>query len=539
MSSPIAPKLQMTRADRGRFEAALSAVANLVILLVDGEGGIQFVNRAFCGIDPADVVGRSVFDFLAPCEAEKLRRTLDDVKRSREVRCVECRARWEKEEGWFEIHVGSVVEQGKLTAAALVARDITSRRKVEDELRRAHNELEQRVEERATELRASNEELRREVAKHRQTQRSLQLVRAAVEHARDAILITGPEIDPAKARILYANRAFTRLSGYAAEDIIGEPTLILQSMANLWSEHGKIAQRLAEGKSCESLGVYRDKLGRELIVECKTDPVYGENGQITNWVSIQRDVTEHKQIEEILRETEKLGATAQMAGRIAHEINNPLAGIRNSFSLIEHAIPTDHPHYEFVGLIKREIDRIGNIVRTMYDLYRPERESVREFWLNDIVWDIVALLKSSCREKEVSIQSKLPAEPLRMCQSEGMLRQVLFNVVQNAIEASPRIGVVTLGARMEGDDLLLFISDEGPGVTPDMVSKIFLPGFTTKRGSLQSGLGLGLATSRALVEAMKGRIEYRERPGRSGACFEIWLPRLKPLEDGQPDGIED
>ena len=236
------------------------------------------------------------------------------------------------------------------------------------------------------------------------------------------------------------------------------------------------------------------------------------------------DITSRKLSELALRNLEKLSAKGQMAAYIAHEINNPLAGIRNAFLLLEGAIPKDHPHRPFVPMINREIDRIASIIRTMYHIYRPDSRSPRRMLIQEVFNDLESLLAPKCRAHASRIAFDGSGMSGEGALDEGFFRQVLFNLVQNAVEASPPEGVVRVEARSADGWLEVCVGDEGTGIPLALSERIFQSGFTTKVDSEMSGLGLGLATCRSLVETMGGTLAFQNRPAGPGTVFTVRLP---------------
>jgi PAS domain S-box-containing protein len=233
-------------------------------------------------------------------------------------------------------------------------------------------------------------------------------------------------------------------------------------------------------------------------------------------------------------EGEKLAATGRMSARIAHEINNPLAGIKNSFRLVRAAIPAAHPDAPYADRIDREIDRIANIVRQMYDLYRPERERPRRFQLAEALRDVVLLLEQNWLRAGISIDWSCRPEGLEVELAAMSLRQVLFNLLANAIEASPRGGRIAVKAELEGGEVLIEVLDQGNGIPEWAVDQIFEPFFTTKHTKDGSGLGLGLSVSRGLVEAMGGTLGFVSSPGH-GTTFTIRVPLAGQRSEGHDE----
>jgi len=239
------------------------------------------------------------------------------------------------------------------------------------------------------------------------------------------------------------------------------------------------------------------------------------------------DVTERIQMEAALRDMDRLSAKGQMAAYIAHEINNPLAGIKNAFALLEPAIPLDHPHRRYADLIKREIDRIAGIIRTMYHVYRPPSAEQADVVLHEVFQDIQNLLVPKCRAAGVMIVEDLQEPGLKVRFNGGMLRQVIFNLAQNAVEASPRDGDVLLGGRRTEAGTEITVSDQGPGIPAEWAERVFQQGFTSKRDSEMSGLGIGLSTCKSIVESMGGTLDFSSAPGE-GCTFRVRMPNPGP-----------
>ncbi len=239
-------------------------------------------------------------------------------------------------------------------------------------------------------------------------------------------------------------------------------------------------------------------------------------------IQLEEDITRIKKLERQQVESEKLTATGRMAARVAHEINNPLAGIKNSFHLIKDAVPEDYPYYHYVGRIEKEIDRIARIVRQMFNLYRQDQESSFDFLVNETISDVVALLETNARQRDVKVQ--LLSNPMvAVTLPEGLLRQVLYNIIQNAIEASPDGQAVKVTTEVKDGRLEISVSDQGCGIQKELRSRIFEPFFSTKSNVPRAGLGLGLSVTKSMVETMGGTLDFKSQVNR-GTVFQILLP---------------
>jgi PAS domain S-box-containing protein len=263
--------------------------------------------------------------------------------------------------------------------------------------------------------------------------------------------------------------------------------------------------------------------GRRRLHGVLTD-VTERKGWETELEWMVQDRTEKiRQMERERFEMEKAAASGRMAARIAHEINNPLAGIKNSFQLLKGAISPDYRHYGYVPRIEKEIDRIASIVRQMYSLYRPDREKPRRMQADEIIEDVVALLNFNAEKGQVRLTFTRPPEPVWAVLAEGLVRQALMAVVQNALEASAPGQKVQIEVQADEVWLRILVRDWGSGISEEIRGRLFEPFFTTKENLKTGGLGLGLSVAKGVVENMGGTLSFDSTAGR-GTVFLIVLP---------------
>ncbi len=245
-------------------------------------------------------------------------------------------------------------------------------------------------------------------------------------------------------------------------------------------------------------------------------------------VKYKNELIERQRAEETIRElekqrleNEKLAATGRMAARIAHEINNPLGAIKTAFNLLSPVLPQEHRYHHYVGKIEKEIDRIARIVRQMLDLYKPDTDTPKEFRVDQTIKEILALMKPG--EREIKFDLDLAQAREKITLPENMLRQILYNLALNAVEASPAEGIIRITAAIAENRLHIAVADQGEGIPAEIGARIFEPFFTTKRTSTAGGAGLGLSVCKTLVETMAGEIAFASQPGK-GTEFRISLP---------------
>ncbi|MBA5863027.1 MAG: PAS domain S-box protein [Nitrospira sp. CR1.1] len=212
-------------------------------------------------------------------------------------------------------------------------------------------------------------------------------------------------------------------------------------------------------------------------------------------------------------QAETVAALGHLAAEIAHEVNNPLAGIKNAFHLVKQGISPDHRHYRFVELIDREIQRLVAIMKKMYTLHQG---GASDQWqatnVGDLLQNVATLLDYKLASRRIRLRTEMEITCPVVALPRADLFQVLLNLVQNAIDASPADTDVVLKVAQRGDMFHWSVMDQGTGIAPEVFPRMFEPFFTTKSADDRQGLGLGLSVSRRLVCAMGGRIEVHMQP---------------------------
>ncbi|MFW5693429.1 MAG: ATP-binding protein [Thermoguttaceae bacterium] len=353
-------------------------------------------------------------------------------------------------------------------------------------------------------------------------------------HVKDqaiAASVNGVAISDTAGCLTYVNEAFVTMWGYdAADECLGRPVL------EFWAEPAAAADAIrrvqASGSAVgEMQAVRRD--GSHFDVEFVSVLVYDSEGRTVARMASFLDISARKQAEEAMEdaerlraETERFLAAGRMAANVAHEINNPLAGITNCFRLVKQAIPPDHPHQKFAGLIEEELARIGRIVLQMHELSRPNQEPVESISVRRAADGVATMLAPMCRQHQVRIETEIEPDDLTLHLPRGLLSQVLYNLLVNAIEASPEQSIVRLSAGCRNGQTCIAVRDCGPGVPAHVGSELFEPFYTTKGGCKPGGLGLGLYLSKQLICSVGGELSLVPTAER-GATFQILLPQPK------------
>jgi PAS domain S-box-containing protein len=399
-------------------------------------------------------------------------------------------------------------ENGTIVLSAI--RDISDRKKIAEELRRANEELHRRTTEQLGEYRSR--------------------LASIVDSSEDAII--GKGLD---GIITSWNKGAERIYGYTPEEVIGKHISLL-APSDRPDEIPEILQRLARGESVEhheSVRVTKD--GRHLNVSISVSPLRDASGDIVGASAIARDITAQKRAEGQLRQAQKMEAIGRLAGGVAHDFNNIL-GIINACSefLRDRIDPAAEPSL-YVENIKKAIERGTSLTRQLLAFSRTSAVQPRILDLNDRLRDISKLLRPLMGDDvEILIASK---SPLAVVEADpGQLDQILVNLAVNARDAMPRGGKFILEtgavrfdeafaeqhqAMAAGKYVLLTVSDTGFGMDEATISRIFEPFFTTKETG--KGTGLGLATVYGIVKQSAGHILVYSEPGQ-GTTFKIYLP---------------
>jgi len=257
-------------------------------------------------------------------------------------------------------------------------------------------------------------------------------------------------------------------------------------------------------------------------------PMRLEGDDISHVITIGEDVTDWRDVQVRILQSEKLAAIGQLAAGIMHEINNPLATISACVQAGEGRMDEVRGEgvgalREYLGIIDREVQRCTSIVDGLLDFSRPKGKAKAPANLNRIVEDTLGLLRHHKRFKSVTLVRELdPSLPPVTVNAEQIV-QVLMALMINALDAMEgggRLAVRTMRGR-RADEVALEVEDTGPGISAAERSKIFEPFYTTKPQG--RGTGLGLSICYGIVEEHRGRLEVESQPGR-GATFRVLLP---------------
>ncbi|MFZ0359948.1 MAG: PAS domain S-box protein [Terriglobales bacterium] len=399
-------------------------------------------------------------------------------------------------------------EKGLVVLSAI--RDISDRKRIVEELRRANEEVQRKTAEQIGEYRSR--------------------LASIIDSSEDAIL--GKNLD---GTITSWNKGAERIYGYTPEEAIGKNISIL-APNDRPDEIPEILRKIARGESIEhyeSVRVTKD--GRHLNVSISVSPLRNAQGDVIGASAIARDITAQKRAEAQLHQSQKMEAIGRLAGGVAHDFNNILGIINACAEFLRDRIDSAAEPSQYVENIKKASERGASLTRQLLTFSRSSSVQPRILDLNDRLKDVGKLLRPLMGDDvEILIVSKSPAAVVEA--DPGQLDQIVVNLAVNARDAMPRGGKFILETRAErfdetfvdqhqnmpaGNYVLLAVSDTGTGMDEATVSRIFEPFFTTKEQG--KGTGLGLATVYGIVKQSAGHILVYSEPGH-GTTFKIYLP---------------
>lgn len=343
----------------------------------------------------------------------------------------------------------------------------------------------------------------------------------------DGLIILNTEL-----QVTGINPAAERITGFSGESILG------LGLSQAFPRNEEVLQRLH--RSFEETGVvtlrdvpWAGRYGDRLTVDISSMPLMGDGGDLNGWILLCRDITPLKSLEEGIRKSDRLAMIGTLAAGLAHEIKNPLGGIRGAAQLLfRENVSSDAA--ECLKIIIREVDRVDKLVTQLLTFSRPCPKTLTlvPVNLNELLDSVLLLQKTALEEKEIRvIRGFDPSLPSIHGNAES-LSQVFLNLIKNAMEALPETGgQIVVQSRMITDYrikgekgekasrmVVAEIRDNGMGIPKENLENIFTPFFTTK----EKGCGLGLAVSQRIVSEHRGFIQVKSEGG-AGTAFRVFL----------------
>jgi PAS domain S-box-containing protein len=420
-----------------------------------------------------------------------------------------------------EISLSPLSLDGALVVLSVI-RDITGRKRIEEELRHANEELE-----------------RRKTRELRDSQNRLSLI---TDSSQDAII--GKSLD---GIITHWNKGAEQIYGYTPQEIIGKPISMLAPPERA-EEIPQILRKIRNGERVEyfeSVRVTKDK--RKLNMSISVSPIHDAEGRIVGASTIARNITTQKKVEDQLRQSQKMEAVGRLAGGIAHDFNNLLGIVTACSELLKGKVELSA--IEYVDNIREATKRGASLTKQLLAFSRRQPAQPQILELNERLKEVSKLLRPLMGDDvEVTLLSRSSTAIVEL--DPGQLDQIVVNLAVNARDAMPRGGrlIIEVGGFIfddafakqhppmtAGSYVMLAISDNGIGMDEATRARIFEPFFTTKE--IGKGTGLGLSTVYGIIQQSGGHVWVYSEVGH-GTTFKIYFPSAEKKLKGE-EAIEE
>lgn len=519
---------------------ALDTVLPVGIFRADSDGTVTYVNEHWCEIadlSPSDATGQGWLRALHPDDRNRIvelwRKSLD------EQTPFKAEFRFQHQDGvvaWVYCHAVAERDSRRVIAGYVgTITDITDRIKADEALRKAHIELEMRVEERTADLRATNRWLQQMVTERKRAEQALRTERNFISTILDTtgalVAVCGRD-----GRVVEFNRSCQHTSGYTADEVRGSLFWELFHQPGTTQETREAFERLVAGADRvehECYWLTRD--GQQRLIAWNNTTVRDGENAVSYVICTGIDITEQRQAEDQARQHQadlvhvsRLCTMGEMAAGLAHELNQPLAAIVSYTQGCVRRIANGAQSSEILDAMKQvtlQAQRAGEIIKHLRNFVskgEPHRSTVQ---VNAMVREVMSVCKVDIRRHTATIRLRLtdnlPTVSVDMIQIEQVLVNLLRNGLEAMIHTEPAAREMLIRTFFnDKQQVQISVSDAGEGLPKDLdPEKVFEAFFTTKK----EGMGMGLAISRSIIEAHGGRLWAERNPDR-GTTFHFTLP---------------
>jgi two-component system cell cycle sensor histidine kinase/response regulator CckA len=468
-----------------------------ILLQLNDEGTILYINRVPGVLTPSDVLGTSIYDHLPPAAHQRIRLALEDLFEHGEMRTIDLPITLQDGRvHWYSATAGPMLFGERVVAVTVLAREITVQKTAELALRESE-------------------------AKYR----------TLVEHAPEAIVV----LDVDAQRFVEANGNACLLFGLTREQLFQRgpaqvsPTLQPDGRCSVVAAAECVAAAL-RGEAPAFEWTHLNSAGDHVPCEVRLVRLPASNRRLVRGSII--DITGQRGLERQIQQFQKLDALGHVAAGIAHDFNNILHVIGGSTELLLAALPEGSDERAEAIEIRSAATRGSQITKQIL-AFASKRTPAREDIDLNLAVDNVAAMLGRLLGPDIVIAKELREGCAHFVGDRGQVDQILVNLLLNARDAMPKGGTITITTRAASneDACVLRVSDTGTGMDPETMARIFQPFFTTKPAG--RGTGLGLSTVSMIVQQFGGRVEVSSEPG-VGSAFDVILPaRSTTPSDGR------
>jgi PAS domain S-box-containing protein len=377
----------------------------------------------------------------------------------------------------------------------------------------------------------STKEINQEIAKKEEVIQQLNQELEDVKNFTESIIQSigsGIIITGMNDTITYINRSGERILSYSKGELLGKPF----SIFGLREKHSAIHSLLdnPDDHDTRKEGWMKKKDCAEFPVGFTINNHLSIRGETIGKIVIFRDMTNVYKIQEEILRMDRLVSLGQLASGIAHELRNPLAGIKTTAQALSEEMPKDDSKREYLNRITKEIDRLNELLKTFFSFAKPQKPNLVYCYIKGIINEIIPFLIKEIADKGIRFTETYHPQLPKIKVDKNQMYQVFLNLFLNAIQAMPNGGQLKIEVSpmishsldgIQQNFVKIVISDTGKGIPPHIVNKIFDPFFTTK----PKGIGLGLSITYQIIKQHGGTIKV-ESEWEKGTTFVINIPEI-------------
>ncbi|WP_254391845.1 ATP-binding protein [Terribacillus sp. DMT04] len=311
--------------------------------------------------------------------------------------------------------------------------------------------------------------------------------------------------------IQYTSTSITRMLGYLPEEVYGTSSLAYLDPCDVPVLRNRINSTTEWPQRFHLTAL--DNRGKHIWMEASISFV--ETPEASYYIGVAKDVSDKKEIEEMMFRSEKMSVAGQLAAGIAHEIRNPLTSLKGFLQLIQAGISRKEEYYK---IMVEEIEKIETITSELLFISKPVAENKETETIHEMLQDVITLLYSQARLQNVQITFEKGQNSSLLC-DRSQIKQLFINLIKNALEEMPNGGKIDIRQRQADGVCIVDVVDEGPGIPDNVLEKLKEPFFTTKK----EGTGLGLMICTQILEKHNGRLDIL-RNETLGSTFSVFLP---------------
>jgi two-component system, sporulation sensor kinase A len=312
---------------------------------------------------------------------------------------------------------------------------------------------------------------------------------------------------------LYFSPAIERILGYKPLELVGKPYHELIQFEDLKYIKKEFKRDVFTNQTFNVHIINFDQ--KYIWCECKVARIKDPSSGVFCYVAASKDITDKKETEEMMIRSEKMSIAGQLAAGIAHEIRNPLTSIKGFLQLLQAGVNRKDVYYK---IMIDEIEKMETITSELLFISKPLTDNKKQESILQMIQDVMELLKPQAKLKNILLE--IDGEDHFIFCDRSQIKQVLINIIKNAIEAMEEVGKITVTINESESDVRIDIVDEGPGIDEEVIHKLGEPFFTTK----QQGTGLGLMITKQLLERHNAILEILQNEDK-GSTFRIIFPK--------------